>query len=81
MGRRTNARIQEERAVAWKLLKGEGVNLYTLCLACGQVAHCRGRNRESVRCESCFMQGASGARIVYTVLHERRSEVECRTST
>lgn len=73
--RRSNAAILASRQRDWQTLRGEGVNLFTMCLACGEIAHCRGKTRETVRCEPCFTCGPNGARIIYTVLHELRSEV------
>lgn len=74
MARRTNERIQQDREIAWENLRSVGVNLYTMCLACGEIAHCRGAHREGVRCGPCFIIGTSGARLRYTVLHELRPE-------
>lgn len=69
--RRTQETILADRVRSWDAIRHEGFNMYTTCLACGVMAHCRGKVRDAVRCEDCYTEGTTGAKVVLTVLHER----------
>jgi hypothetical protein len=70
--RRKKVTIVADREREWDSLRGEGHNLFTMCLSCGSMAHCRGKSRETVRCECCFKFGTAGQRLMYDILHAPR---------
>lgn len=53
MARRTREEIDRERATTWSLFASEGWALSTTCSKCGELAHCRGQRRRTVKCEIC----------------------------
>lgn len=54
MARRTKEAIQRDLTSKWILFMDNGFALYTLCTQCGEIKYCRGRQRDSVKCEECY---------------------------
>jgi hypothetical protein len=67
--RRTKVEVVRDRETAWIANAAEGYAQYGLCLACGEIAHVRGKTREAVKCRGCFIGNRP---LRFTVTHERR---------
>jgi ribosomal protein S27E len=49
-----DAKLRIKRA-QWTLFLRDGWAMFTACKDCGEIHYCRGKARENMRCETCFL--------------------------
>lgn len=47
--------VLRAKKAKWTLLWDNGWILYTLCKGCKEVKYCRGKTRDQMKCEQCFL--------------------------
>lgn len=54
--RRTKEQLLHDRSIAWANLL-DSWRMWTSCARCDEMAVCRGKSRDAMKCKTCFMQG------------------------